>query len=97
MLHWNQVLTELTEQLLFLSSHFSTESNISYQMSSFNEIVGLGYLKQSAIEFVKCVPSRPFSSRPVQSSPIPLTLLTLPEFEVLAKRIVIITVQYSSE
>lgn len=25
-----------------------------YHMSSFNEIVGLGYLKQSPVDFVKC-------------------------------------------
>lgn len=30
-----------------------TERNIHYNMSSFNESVGLGYLKTHAIEFVK--------------------------------------------
>lgn len=39
----------------FLSAYllFSTERNIHYNMSSFNESVGLGYLKTHAIEFVK--------------------------------------------
>lgn len=32
---------------------FFTERNIHYNMSSFNESVGLGYLKTHAIEFVK--------------------------------------------
>ena len=30
-----------------------TERNMLYHMSSFNEIVGLGYLKQSPIDFFK--------------------------------------------
>lgn len=39
----------------FLSASllFFTERNIHYNMSSFNESVGLGYLKTHAIEFVK--------------------------------------------
>lgn len=32
---------------------FFLERNIHYNMSSFNESVGLGYLKTHAIEFVK--------------------------------------------
>lgn len=34
-------------------SFFSLERNIHHNMSSFNESVGLGYLKTHAIEFVK--------------------------------------------
>lgn len=33
--------------------HFLSERNIHHNMSSFNESVGLGYLKTNAIEFVK--------------------------------------------
>lgn len=32
---------------------FFSEKNIHHNMSSFNESVGLGYLKTNAIEFVK--------------------------------------------
>lgn len=39
--------------LLSASLFFFTERNIHYNMSSFNESVGLGYLKTHAIEFVK--------------------------------------------
>lgn len=38
---------------LSVSLLFFTERNIHYNMSSFNESVGLGYLKTHAIEFVK--------------------------------------------
>lgn len=38
---------------LSASLFFFTERNIHYNMSSFNESVGLGYLKTHAIEFVK--------------------------------------------
>lgn len=41
------------EALLSASLFFFTERNIHYNMSSFNESVGLGYLKTHAIEFVK--------------------------------------------
>lgn len=38
---------------------FFSEKNIHHNMSSFNESVGLGYLKTNAIEFVKY----PFASK----------------------------------
>lgn len=40
--------------MIFPSPFFySSERNIHHNMSSFNESVGLGYLKTNAIEFVK--------------------------------------------
>lgn len=38
---------------IFVSSSFNAETNIHHNMSSFNESVGLGYLRTNAIEFVK--------------------------------------------
>lgn len=53
------------------SSHFKilfcwlfSEKNIHHNMSSFNESVGLGYLKTNAIEFVKY----PFASKSMIST-----------------------------
>ena len=43
----------LMAEFLSASLLFFTERNIHYNMSSFNESVGLGYLKTHAIEFVK--------------------------------------------
>lgn len=43
----------LMAEFLSVSLLFFTERNIHYNMSSFNESVGLGYLKTHAIEFVK--------------------------------------------
>lgn len=48
---------------IFTAEHtfnvFFPEKNIHHNMSSFNESVGLGYLKTNAIEFVKY----PFASK----------------------------------
>ena len=43
----------LMAEFLSASLLFFTERNIHYNMSSFNESVGLGYLKTHAIDFVK--------------------------------------------
>lgn len=47
------------KRLYFLNCFCLSERNIHHNMSSFNESVGLGYLKTNAIEFVK-YPSRGF-------------------------------------
>lgn len=41
------------KRLYFLNCFCLSERNIHHNMSSFNESVGLGYLKTNAIEFVK--------------------------------------------
>jgi hypothetical protein len=39
--------------LVFQASLVDAEKNVRHHMSSFNENVALGYLRQDAIEFVK--------------------------------------------
>lgn len=53
----------LTDFYIFFCWLFS-EKNIHHNMSSFNESVGLGYLKTNAIEFVKY----PFASESMIST-----------------------------
>lgn len=47
------LISQFYTQNEYLLSFFLPEKNIHHNMSSFNESVGLGYLKTNAIEFVK--------------------------------------------
>lgn len=57
MFHWNTSHDTGTVMMSLIFCFYS-ERNIHHNMSSFNESVGLGYLKTNAIEFVK-YPSTP--------------------------------------